>query len=507
MFSKGAGRICAVLAAATATELGRFVCLALRETPTLELRLDWLQDDLEREKFLQWLKKFMDRKCGSSTTLLATCRRKIAGGEFNGDVEEELHWLMRAREAGCQWCDLEVETLRDLPQQSIRGFAVPPNILLSMHDFRRTPKFPKKIGVPVAGGVDAVKVAAMSRSIADSVRVLKLTRGSGRRVVPVPMGEIGLPARILALREGSPLGYAPVAAATAPGQIHLSELKHLYRAHELTRKTEVYGVIGNPIGHSLSPLMHNTGYVAAKRDAVFLPFLVEKLPDFLAAIPEFGVRGFSVTLPHKEAVFRKLDECEPLAGKIGAVNTVTVRRNGSLYGSNTDYLGVLRALEKKIALRGKRVLIYGAGGAARAAAFAVASAGANVIVCARRELAGRRLANSVEGEAVKESALRTAKFDVIVNATPLGMHPNEEISPLEASELNCSLVFDLIYRPMRTKLLQIAAAKGLKTISGVEMFLAQGIAQWEWWMKEEAPEREMRDAVLGRLKAKDSTRG
>ncbi len=161
------------------------------------------------------------------------------------------------------------------------------------------------------------------------------------------MGEVGLPARILALREGSALAYAPVAAATAPGQVSLRDLKELYRAHLLTRKTAVYGVIGNPIGHSLSPLMHNTGYVAAKKDAVFLPFLVERLEDFLKAIPDFGVRGFAVTIPHKESVFRKLDDCEPLAEKIGAVNTVTVRRDGSLYGSNTDYLGVLRALEKK----------------------------------------------------------------------------------------------------------------------------------------------------------------
>ena len=133
--------------------------------------------------------------------------------------------------------------------------------------------------------------------------------------------------------------------------MHLRELKELYRAHRLTHKTQVYGVIGNPVGHSLSPLLHNTGYIAARKDAVFLPFLVERLEDFLKAVPDFGIRGFSVTLPHKEAVFRRLDECEPVAAKIGAVNTVTVRRDGSLHGSNTDYLGVLRALEKKMKLR------------------------------------------------------------------------------------------------------------------------------------------------------------
>lgn len=504
MFGHGLKRICGVVAGQTATELAKFVRLAERETSTLEVRLDWLKDDGERKKFLNWLKgKNRIRHRSSSTTYIATCRRRAGGGEFTGDKDSELYWLIRSQEAGCQWCDLEVETIRELPEQSVRGFAVPGKVLLSMHDFRKTPALPKKISVPVGGGEDAIKVAAMAKSIGDSVRLLRLARGS-HRVVPVPMGEIGLPARILALREGSPLAYAPVAAATAPGQVSLRELKYLYRAHELTRKTRVYGVIGNPIGHSLSPLMHNTGYVAAERDAVFVPFLVEKLADFLKAIPEFEVRGFAVTLPHKQTVYRKLDACEPLAEKIGAVNTVTVRRDGSLYGSNTDYLGVLHALEKKISLRGKRVLIFGAGGAARAAAFAVASAGAEVFVCARRENAARELAKVVKGEVVKQAELRKRKFDVIVNATPMGMHPYLGISPLAASELNCSVVFDLIYRPLQTKLLEVAAARGLRTISGVEMLLAQGIAQWEWWMKEEAPEKEMRRAVLGALKTKEN---
>ena len=277
----------------------------------------------------------------------------------------------------------------------------------------------------------------------------------------------------------------------------------MYRAHLLTRKTEVYGVIGNPIGHSLSPLMHNTGYVVAKRDAVFLPFLVERLDDFLKAIPDFGLRGFSVTIPHKESVFRRLDGCEPLAEKIGAVNTVTVQRDGSLYGRNTDYLGVLHTLEKKTVLRGSRVLIFGAGGAARAAALAVAKAGAEVFVCARRKSAAGALARAVEGETLKRSALRKLKFDVLVNATSVGMYPQEGISPLAPSELNCSLVFDLIYRPLQTKLLRIAAKKGLQTVSGVEMFIAQGIAQWELWMKQSAPEAEMRKAILRVLKTRE----
>jgi len=500
-FGDGLGRICGVAAAHTAREMAKLVRLAVRETPTVELRLDWLRDDSERKKLLKWLKRCEWK----GTTFLATCRRRVGGGEFAGDAGAELYWLMQAREAGCAWCDVEVETLRKSPQQSVRGFAVPQKVMLSIHDFRRTPPLAKNMSVPASGGVDAIKIAAMAQTIADSLRLMKLARGSQRLIV-VPMGETGLPARILALREGSALAYAPVAAATAPGQVSLQELKVLYRAHRLTRKTRVYGVIGNPIGHSLSPLLHNTGYAAARQDAVFLPFLVEELGDFLKAAPEFGVRGFSVTIPYKQTILRELDGCEPLAEKIGAVNTVTVRRDGTLYGSNTDYLGVLRALEKRVTLSRSRVLIFGAGGAARATAFAVAQAGGQVFVCARRGNAARELARAVNGEVVARPALRKREFDVIVNTTPLGMHPQEGISPLAAAELNCSLVFDLIYTPLRTKLLQIAAAKGIKTVSGAEMFLAQGIAQWELWMKRRAPEREMRKAVLGTLKRKERGR-
>jgi 3-dehydroquinate dehydratase/shikimate dehydrogenase len=347
--------------------------------------------------------------------------------------------------------------------------------------------------------VDAVKIAAQAKTIADSVRLLKVARRS-RNFVAVPMGDVGLPARLLALREGSELAYAPIAEATAPGQVSLQELLQLYRTHLLTRATRVYGVIGNPIGHSLSPLLHNTGFIARHINAVYIPFLVHQLGDFLRAIPEFGVRGFSVTIPHKQNILKHLKECEPLAADIGAVNTVMVRRDGSLYGCNTYYVGVLRALQKKLRIVGSRVLIFGAGGSARAAAFALARAGARVFICARRDSSAKELARGVEGEAIPRRALRTEMFDAILNATPVGMHPHEGISPLLARELQCRIVMDLIYRPERTKLLEIAAQKGIATVSGVNMFLAQGFAQWEIWTGKRAPEVAMRRAVLSALR-------
>jgi 3-dehydroquinate dehydratase / shikimate dehydrogenase len=496
LFGVGLSRICAVAAASTASEMADLVRVGLRETPTIELRLDWLRSDDERSRFLLWLKSNRPR----GATFVATCRRRVGGGKLSGNVHAELHWLNQARAAGCSWCDLEIETSRELPRGKATGdLGLPPHILLSLHDFQRMPARLQPLLSAAHGKADALKIAAHAHTIGDSLRLLRLAR-SAPHLVAVPMGEVGLPARILALREGSALAYAPIGEATAPGQVSLHDLKHLYRAHELTRRTRVYGVIGDPVGHSLSPLLHNTGFLARKIDAVYLPFLVKDLRDFLKAVPEFGIRGFSVTIPHKQSILKHLQECDPLAAEIGAVNTVVVRPDGTLIGSNTDYVGILRALEKKLGLAGSRVLLFGAGGVARAAAFALAKAGANVGICARRDKAARELAKAVGGEVVPRRALQSESFDAILNATPIGMHPNDRISPLASRELNCRLVMDLINRPQKTKLLRLAAGKGIATVSGVEMFVPQGVAQWELWTGQRAPESIMRKAVLHALR-------
>jgi 3-dehydroquinate dehydratase/shikimate dehydrogenase len=500
LFGVGIRRICAVAAAPTAAEMADLVCAGLRETPTIELRLDWLRSDSERSRLLLWVKKNRPR----GATFLATCRRREGGGKLSGGVRAELHWLKQASDAGCSWCDLEIETLRDLPGKPLGELGLPPHILLSLHDFQRVPRQLRPLESDHREA-DALKIAAQARTFSDSRRLLRLARRS-RNLVAVPMGEVGLPARILALREGSALAYAPIGEATAPGQVSLHALKHLYRAHELTQRTRVYGVIGDPVGHSLSPLLHNTGFIARKIDAVYLPFLVKDLRDFLKAVPEFGICGFSVTIPHKQSILRHLHEIDPLAAEIGAVNTVVVRRDGSLFGCNTDYIGILRALEKKLRLEGSRVLVFGAGGVARAAAFALARAGARVGICARREESSRELAKAVGGEVVPRRILKGETFDAILNATPIGMHPYDRISPLSASELNCRVVMDLINRPHLTKLLKLAARKGIATVSGVEMFVPQGVAQWELWTGKRAPESIMRKAVFRALRSEEKSR-
>src|ERR1700722_14969054 len=265
----GVGAICGVVAAPTAAEMTAAIRPALKKTPPNELRLDWLSSDNERSKLLSWLRSHRP----ANATFLATCRRKGAGGLFPGDIQGQLYWLIQAPEAGCQGRDIEIETLRELPNDSARVYAVSGRIMLSIHDFKRTPDIGRSFRMPARGEVAPIKIAALTKTIGDSVRRLKWAEGS-KNCIAVPMGEVGLPARILALKHGSTLEYAPIGASPPPGQGSLHDLKHLYRAHTLNRATRVFGVIGDPIGHSLSPLLHNSAFAAKKMNAVYLPFLV-----------------------------------------------------------------------------------------------------------------------------------------------------------------------------------------------------------------------------------------
>jgi 3-dehydroquinate dehydratase/shikimate dehydrogenase len=497
----GNNKICAVVAAPDARSMWRQLQHALTQTRTVELRLDWLRDDAEITRFIAKLRPTKNRHA----TLIATCRRRPAGGLYRGTVAKQLLHLAEAIRAGCAWYDLDIETLSACPLELLQVMLGDARRIASVHYFRRPPSdYEPVIATLEKSGADVIKIAAQCDSLMQTAKLLSLAR-THRNVIPIPMGDVALPARVLALRSRNALAYAPVEAATAPGQISLQTMKDLFSADRIARKTEAYGVVGDPIGHSLSPHLHNAGFQARKVDAVFLPFLVRDLRDFISSVGPLNISGFAVTIPHKQAVIRHLDECDPVAESIAAVNTVVVRPNGKLFGYNTDYLGVLRTLERKIPLHGSRVLIFGAGGSARAVAFALAQAGTAVWVSARRPSLAAALARSVGGQAIARAKLRMEFFDAIVNTTPVGMYPRVNESPLESAELNCHLLFDLIYRPRVTKLMQLAARRGIETVSGLEMFIAQGTAQWEIWMGQRAPIEPMRRAVLRALESEEKS--
>ncbi len=497
----GKDRVCGVLAAETSRQMIAQLRLGLRKTRTLELRLDYLRSAKERDAFLSWLSGSRRLRA----VFIATCRRREGGGKFQGSREEQIEILAQAARSGCNWCDVEIETATHMSRGELVRALSPARVMVSHHDFRATHKILAGIVRRLEGaGGHAVKIAAHCASVSDSLRICELARRR-RDLVAIPMGEFGFAGRVLSLRMGSALAYAAVDQATAPGQLSLDAMSDLYRAERITAGTRVYGVIGDPIGHSLSPLLHNTAYHAQKVDAVFVPFLVRDLQEFLAAAKGFGIAGLAVTIPHKETILRYLQECDPLAARIGAVNTVVVRGGGRLYGYNTDYVGVLRSLEQRMRLAGSRVLLYGAGGAARAAAFSLAAAGSVVCICARRPQRARALASAAGGQMVAQADLKHEFFDAIVNCTPIGMHPKGG-SPLTSAELNCRIVMDMVYRPRETELLQLAREKKIETISGVEMFLAQGFAQYEIWTGERAPESAMREALEAALDAEEKSK-
>ncbi len=520
-------RICGVVAAATAAEGIRQIKVAVGpkgRLRTVELRLDFLRNAAERTALFDWLAKKAGRKALRSTSLpvlIATCRTRRGGGKFGGSAAAELAILAQAARAGCAWCDVEIETAKQFDPAELRDAVAPGRLMVSAHDFRRLP--PNLLALAKRldrFGGDAIKIAAMCDSLGEAQRLFQLTRRRGD-VVAIPMGERMLAGRMLALREGSALAYVPIAVSTAPGQLSLDALKRVYRwqrrfgasAQGPTRRTKIYGVIGDPVAHSLSPVMQNAAFAEQGVDALYLPFAVSDLGDFVRSAGAFGIAGFSVTIPHKQAILRYLDWCDPLAAEIGAVNTVLMRGT-RLYGYNTDYVGVLQAIEKHVSLRSSRVLLVGAGGAARAAAFALAHKGATVVIWARRSQQAAALARAAGGQAVDRQALRRESFDAIVNCTPVGLHASAPAgmsagsrmasdSPLQAGELNCRVVMDMIYRPRVTPLLRLAASRGIATISGVEMFVAQGTAQYEIWTGKRAPEAVMRKAVLAALQAEE----
>lgn len=255
----------------------------------------------------------------------------------------------------------------------------------------------------------------------------------------------------------------------------------------MKKETALFGVIGHPIGHSLSPLMHNAALDHAGVDAVYLAFDVTDLAGALAGVRALSIRGLSVTIPHKEAVMAHLDVLDPLAERIGAVNTID-NRDGRLTGYNTDAAGALAALSGVVDIAGVDVAVLGAGGAARAIGFAVREAGGRVTILNRSREKGERLAEDIGAAFRPLAEFRGRRRGVVINTTSVGMHPHADEIPVPEKELaEGMVVMDIVYNPLRTRLLASAESRGCRTIDGLAMFVRQGAAQFELWTGEKAP--------------------
>jgi shikimate dehydrogenase len=347
--------------------------------------------------------------------------------------------------------------------------------------------------------VDRELLALIHRRLALAWKIGRLKQDRGLRVLDRKR-EAKLLGRLLALNRGALLPDAALLEV-------FTRLIDISRAVQLSPETRsnisqtaaLYAVIGCPVAHSLSPVMHHRAFRSLGLDARYLAIEEADIGRALDGIRRLGFSGASITLPHKESCCRHLDELDPSASGPGAVNTV-VNRNGRLVGFNTDGSGALRALEEKAAVRDKTVGLIGAGGAARAIAFSIAAAGGRLVVLNRSRHRGERLAGDFGGEFRPLQECSLADCQILINATPVGMHPGVDETPLPADRLQADmLVMDAVYRPSPTRLLREARERGCATVSGVSMFVHQGAAQFELWTGQEAPLELMRLSVEAAL--------
>lgn len=489
------GKLCIAIQAGSPAEMFERAEQALKDAKFLEFRLDSLPRPAAA---ITGLKDFL--AAHRDVTAIATCRRKEHGGNFLGSLMQEIELLLKTVDAGCRIVDLEVESAEEAKpaqlarlREHLRESSAA--LLVSFHDFTRTKGLEQAAARIEAFQPDFVKVVSTARSLADNLAVLKLIedRSLAAHVVGIAMGEEGLVSRVLGPRAGAAFTFASCGdgTETAPGQVTARTLRDLYRLEQLDQATRIFGVAGNPISHSLSPLMHNTAFRRENVNAVLLPLKTRLLEDLLTLVRELPLSGVAVTMPLKQEVVPLLANMDPLTARIGACNTLRTGADGKLYGFNTDVAGVVRPLEKRLRLRGARVAVLGAGGAARAAVFGLVEQGAEVLVVNRTHEKAVLLAKEAKAKAMKHEQFGKSRFDVLINTTPCGMAGNKQTMPIEEKELNAALVFDMVYNPMETPLLKLAKARGIAVISGLEMFVQQGARQFEIWTGKPAPEAEM----------------
>ena len=488
-------RICVALGLPDIESLARAAEAEIKDGNTfLEFRLDYLSSPAAAIDLVKRL-----RKQHPDLYLIATCRRKENHGGFKGSIDEQITLLISAAEAGAQLADLEIESAepgkKRLPE--IRQQAA---LLVSYHNFDSTPALPAIWRRLRRVEADGYKLATTARKSSDSLRIADFFRGKhDAPLVAFAMSEVGLCTRVLSLAAGCSFTYAaPLECeGTAPGQVSAKLMRGLYRADKLTKHSRIFGVVADPVAHSKSPQVHNRAFQAKRIDAVYLPFRVPPsgLGDWMKLAESLPVAGFSVTIPHKQRVMRYLDAVQPLARRIGAVNTVW-RKGGKWRGANTDVNGVLKPLEQRLRLSRAHVLLAGYGGAARAAIFALHDAGATLTVTGRDQRSAEALAKVVRANIISLPEAEKKSYDVLLNATSVGMHPNTEQS-LFNNKIPAELVFDMVYNPHETQLLKQAREQGRKVIHGFEMFLEQAAEQFEIWTGETAPRSVMKQSFEG----------
>jgi 3-dehydroquinate dehydratase/shikimate dehydrogenase len=488
-------RVCLAVGSDTVEDMLATAESMARDNPFVEFRLDYLKQPLSA---ISKVHRFLETH--QYVTAIGTCRRADNGGKFKGSLASQLEVLGKAAAAGCQLVDLELQSAQKTKPDAIARLRSRAALILSFHDFRATRNLDETLDKMLKIPAEFYKIVSTATTLSDNVAMMKFLqeRGGKHALVGLCMGEQGIISRALGVRAGSAFTFGAVDPSaglnTGPGQISARDLRSIYRIDQVDAATRIYGVAGDPIGHSLSPVIMNTALRRENVNGIYLPLHAKTLKDLMRCVRDIPLHGLSITMPYKQAILPHLDNTDAHTAKTGACNTVVRGQEGKLYGFNTDIAGVIRPLEQRITIDGAKVLVLGAGGAARAAVFGLKERGAEVWILNRTSVKGQKLARQAKARTIKRADLRKVAFDVIINATPVGMG-NTRDSVLKDDEIQARVVFDMVYDPVETHLLQVARSKGISVIPGVEMFVQQAARQFEIWTGKPAPAGDMLRAV------------
>ena len=482
-------KVCLAVQADTADEIVDITESMAQDNPFVEFRLDYLKQPLTA---VAKIRRFLETH--QYVTAIATCRRTDHGGKYKGSFASQFEILTKASAAGCQIVDIELESALKAKPEALARLRRTAGLIVSFHDFRGTRHLEQTLEKMLKIPADFYKIVTTATTLSDNVTMMKFlqTQSDKHALIGLCMGEQGIISRVLGVRAGSTFTFGAVSAQqkTAPGQVSAHELRSIYRIDQVDAATRIYGVAGDPIEHSLSPIIINAALRRENVNGVYVALHAKTLKDLIQCVREIPLHGLSVTMPYKQAIIEYLDNTDAHTSKIGACNTVVRGQDGKLYGFNTDIAGVLRPLEQRLTIENAKVLVVGAGGAARAAVFGLKERGAEVWILNRTAATAQKLARQAKAHTIKRADLRKAAFDVIINATPVGMGSMREC-PLKDDEIQAKVVFDMVYDPVETHLLQVARAKGISVIPGVEMFVHQAARQFEIWTGKPAPAQDM----------------
>ena len=459
-------QLCVTVTGRTAGEMRAARVAAEPDADLVELRLDTMTSP-------DAAAAMADRR----RPVIVTCRPVREGGFVTGTEEERARILLAAHAAGAEFIDVEFDSAMPAALAERRGRGV----IVSRHDFGGVPgDIPRLLDDMRATGAEVVKLAVSVRRLSDMIPLLDAARPDGTAVL-LAMGPAGVPSRVLAARFGSRWTYA--GERVAPGQMPVSQLTGEFRFRRVRRETAVYGLLGRPILHSLSPAMHNAGFAALGLNATYVPLEAEDVRDFRAFADAIDLRGANVTIPFKRDVLAILDEVAPIAREVGAVNTIT-HRDGRWIGTNTDVEGFVAPLRRRGPLRDARALVLGAGGAARAAAAALRAEGAHVSIAAREPSAAEEIGTQIGAAAVPWPG--AGRWDLVINATPVGSTGSPGLSA-DPATTQASLAYDLVYEPSVTPFLQAYADVGADVLGGLDMLVAQAERAFEIWTGQRPP--------------------